>query len=67
LFDKGNFGLIPEAGTMERNGTAAAGLGRESGVPGLPAPGMAVKTHREAKPIQTAQPSYPPMALRMGL
>ena len=67
LFDQGNVGLIPGAGTTEGSGTAAAGLGRESGAPGLPAPGRAVKTHREAKPIQTAQPSYPPMALRMGL
>jgi protein TonB len=49
------------------NGSAIAGLGRSSGAPGLPASVPALRTNREAKPLQTARASYPPMALRMGL
>jgi TonB family protein len=49
------------------NGSAIAGLGRGSGAPGLPASVPALRTNREAKPLQTARASYPPMALRMGL
>jgi TonB family protein len=48
-------------------GTAAVGLGRASGAPGLPAQSTPLRTNREAKAIQTARPSYPPMALRMGM
>jgi protein TonB len=49
------------------NGSVIAGLGRGSGAPGLPASVPALRTNREAKPLQTARASYPPMALRMGL
>jgi protein TonB len=49
------------------NGSAIAGLGRGSGAPGLPASVPALRTNREAKPLQTARASYPPMALRLGL
>jgi periplasmic protein TonB len=49
------------------NGSTIAGLGRGSGAPGLPAPVPALRTNREAKPLQTARASYPVMALRMGL
>jgi protein TonB len=49
------------------NGSAIAGLGRGSGAPGLPVSVPALRTNREAKPLQAARASYPPMALRMGL
>jgi periplasmic protein TonB len=49
------------------NGSAIAGLGRGSGAPGLPPSVPALRTNREAKPLQTARASYPPMALSMGL
>ncbi len=48
-------------------GNAVAGLGRGSGAPGVPAPPSPLRTHREAKAIQTARAVYPPMALRMGI
>jgi periplasmic protein TonB len=48
-------------------GTAVAGLGRGTGAPGLPLQSAPLRTNREAKPIQTARASYPPMALRMGM
>ena len=48
-------------------GTAIVGLGRGSGAPGLPAQSAPLRTNREAKPIQTARPTYPPMALRRGM
>src|SRR5919197_2431713 len=67
LFGKSEAGLLPGAGTGGGGGTAAAGLGRGSGAPGLPTAGTALRTNRQAKAIQTVQPSYPPMALRMGL
>jgi TonB family protein len=58
----------PGSGNSENgNGLAIAGLGRGSGAPGLPASVPALRTNREAKPLQTARASYPPMALRMGL
>lgn len=58
----------PGFGNSENgNGSATAGLGRGSGPPGLPASVPALRTNREAKPLQTARASYPPMALRMGL
>ena len=67
LFGKGDVGVIPGDGTAGGGGgTAAAGLGRGSGAPGLPAQTV-LKTNREAKPIQSARPIYPPMALRMGM
>lgn len=53
--------------TGNGNGSAIAGLGRGSGSPGLAASILALRTDREAKPLQTARASYPPMALRMGL
>jgi periplasmic protein TonB len=53
--------------TETGNGSAIAVLGRGSGAPGLPASVPALRTNREAKPLQTARASYPPMALRMGL
>jgi TonB family protein len=58
----------PGSGNSENgNGSAIAGLGRGSSAPGLPASVPALRTTREAKPLQTARASYPPMALRMGL
>lgn len=67
LFDKGDVGVIPGAGTAGSSGGAASsGLGRGSGAPGLPAQSV-LGTNREAKPIQTARANYPPMALRSGL
>jgi TonB family protein len=53
--------------TGNGNGSAIAGLGGGSGAPGLRASVPALRTNREAKPLQTARVSYPPMALRMGL
>ena len=60
-------GLAVGPGSENGNGSAIAGLGRGSGAPGLPASLPALRTSREAKPLQTARASYPPMALRMGL
>jgi len=66
LFGKGDAAVVPGSGTAGGGGgTAASGLGRGSGVPGLPM--TALRANREAKPIQTVRASYPPMALRMGL
>jgi TonB family protein len=66
LFGKGDGGIVSGAGTVGGGGgTAASGLGRGSGIPGLPA--QALRTNREAKPIQTVKAAYPPMALRAGL
>jgi TonB family protein len=65
LFGRGDIGVLPGAGTAG-GGTAASGLGRGSGAPGLPAQPV-LRTNREAKPIQTARATYPPMALRMGM
>jgi protein TonB len=68
LFGKGDVAVVPGSGTAGGGGgTAASGLGRSSGPPGLPAQTPILRTNREAKPIQTARASYPPMALRMGL
>ena len=68
LFGKGDVGVVPGGGTAGGGGgTAASGLGRGSGAPGLPAQTAPLRTNREAKPIQTARASYPPMALRMGM
>jgi periplasmic protein TonB len=53
--------------TGNGNGSAIAGPGRGSGAPGLPASSPALRTNREAKPLQTARASYPPMAPRLGL
>jgi TonB family protein len=64
----GDFGVAPGSGNAGSGaGTAIAGLGRGSGAPGLPAPTPPVRTNREATPIQTVRPSYPPMALRMRM
>lgn len=68
LFDGGDVGAIPGAGTSGGGGgTASSGLGRGSGAPGLPAQTTPIKTNQQAKPIQTVTASYPPMALRAGL
>ena len=48
------------------SGTATAGLGRDSGPPGLPAQSI-LRTNREAKPMQTVRANYPLIALRMGM
>src|SRR6266545_1973918 len=62
------FGVASGSGnTGNGNGSAIAGLGRGSGAPGLPPSIPALRTNREAKPLQTARASYPPMALRMGM
>ncbi|MBM4264367.1 MAG: energy transducer TonB [Deltaproteobacteria bacterium] len=68
LFGKGDLGVVPGSGTPGGGGgTAATGLGRGAGAPGLPAPTAPLRTHREAKPIQSARAVYPAMALRAGL
>lgn len=68
LFGKGDIGVMPGSGSAGGGGgTAASGLGRGAGAPGLPAQTAPLRTNREAKPIQTARASYPPMALRMGM
>lgn len=68
LHDRGQIGLVPGSGTAGGGGgTASSGLGRGSGAPGLPAQTTPFRTHRQAKPIQTAPVVYPPMALRAGL
>jgi TonB family protein len=59
-------GVIPRSGSAG-GGSAVAGLGRANGTPGLPASSGLLGTNREAKPIQTARATYPPMALRMGM
>jgi len=67
LFARGDVGIVPGSGTAGGGGgTCVSGLGRGSGAPGLPARSV-LRTNREAKPIQTARASYPPMALRMGM
>jgi len=67
LFGKGDGGIVPGAGTVgEGGGTAASGLGRGSSIPGLPAQ-PALRTNREAKPMQSVKAAYPAMALRAGL
>jgi protein TonB len=64
----GDIGVTTGSGNAgDGAGTAIAGLGRGAGAPGLPARIPPIRTNREAKPIQTARASYPPMALRMGL
>ena len=68
LFGKGDVAVVPGSGTSGGGGgTASSGLGRGSGVPGLPAPTTPLKTNREAKPVQTVRAVYPPIALRMGM
>jgi protein TonB len=67
LFGAGDVAVVPGSGTAGGGGgTATSGLGRGSGTPGLPAPSTALRTNREAKPIQTVRAAYPPLALRMG-
>ncbi|MGH7853335.1 MAG: energy transducer TonB [Candidatus Binatia bacterium] len=66
LFGNSDVGVVPESGTAGGGGTAASGLGRGSGAPGLPAKSL-LRTNRKAKPIQTARANYPPMALRAGI
>jgi TonB family protein len=67
-FNEGDVGLAPGTGTTGGGvGTAASGFGRGPGAPGLPAQQPILRTNREAKPIQTARATYPPMALRAGL
>ena len=60
-------GLVPDPRKGGGDGNAVAGLGRGSGTPGAPVHTAPLRTNREAKPIQTARASYPPMALRMGM
>jgi len=60
-------GVIAGSGSAGGGGSAVAGLGRVNGTPGLPASSGPLGTNREAKPIQTARATYPPMALRMGM
>src|ERR1043166_4457765 len=67
LFGRGDLAVVPGKGTAGGGATAASGLGRGSGAPGLPAQTAILKTNREAKPLQTVRASYPPMALRMGM
>jgi protein TonB len=63
----GDVDVAPGSGNAgSGGGTAVAGLGRASGAPGLPLQ-VPLRTNREAKPIQTARASYPPMGLRMGM
>jgi protein TonB len=65
---KSDVAVLPGPGNSGGSGgTAIAGLGRGSGAPGLPAQSAPLHTNREAKPIQTARPTYPPMALRIGM
>jgi TonB family protein len=61
----GDIGITTGSGNAG-NGASTAIVGRGAGAPGLPAQTV-LRTNREAKPIQTARVSYPPMALRMGL
>jgi TonB family protein len=64
----GDVDVVTGSGTAGSGaGTAVAGFGRASGAPGLPLLTAPLRTNREAKPIQTARASYPPMALRMGM
>lgn len=63
----GDIGVLPGSGTGSGGGIAVAGLGRGASTPGLPGQQSVLKTNREARPIQTARASYPPMALRMGM
>lgn len=69
----GTPGTGSEAGNLFGGGDVAvrggesmgkSGTGRGDGPPG---PGRGERGFREAKPMQTARASYPPMALRMGL
>lgn len=67
LFGKGDAGVVPGTGTAGGGGgTAASGLGGGSGAPGPPAQTV-LKTNRLAKVIHDVRPTYPPMALRMGM
>jgi TonB family protein len=66
LFGRGDAGLLPGSGS-DGAGSAAIGLGRGSGAPELSSRQAVLRTHREAKPIQTARATYPAMALRAGL
>ena len=66
LFGRADIGLLPGSGNGG-GGTAASGLGRGSGAPGLPAQAALLRTNREAKPVQTVRAAYPAMALRAGL
>ncbi|HEY2922498.1 MAG TPA: energy transducer TonB [Candidatus Binatia bacterium] len=65
-FNKGDVNIATGTGTTGGGG-GTAGLGRGSGTPGLPPQQPMLRTTREAKPIQTARATYPPMALRTGL
>ena len=60
-------GAILGSGSAGGGDKAVAGLGRGSGTAGLPGASAPLRANREARPIQTARASYPPMALRMGL
>ena len=57
---------MPPGSGSTAGGTGNAGLGRGSGALGLPAETTTLRVEREAKPMQIARASYPPMALRMG-
>lgn len=68
LFGKGDVSVVSGSATAGGGGgTAASGLGRGSGAPGFPAQSAALRTNREAKPMQAVRAVYPAMALRMGL
>ncbi len=58
LFDSGDVAVVPGGGL----GKSGTGRGE-----GPPSPGTGERGFREAKSIQTAKASYPPMALRMGI
>jgi periplasmic protein TonB len=63
----GDSAVAPGSGSAGGGGTAVAGLGRGSGAAAMPLQTGPLRTNREAKPVQTARASYPPMALRLGL
>lgn len=64
------FGDGPRSGvptTLGRSGAPTSGAGRGAAAPGVSSSAPILKTHREAKPIETVRANYPPMALRAGL
>jgi TonB family protein len=66
-FGNGDAGVVPGTGSTGGGGIASSGFGQGGGAPGLAARTSPIKTTRQAKAIQIARASYPPMALRMGL
>lgn len=55
-------GIAPGGGAVASSGSRYDSAG--AGLHGQPGP---IRTNRQARPVQTARASYPPMALRMGL